>query len=63
MEWTAAFASSLLFGLIHLNVLQAIFAFALGLVLCYAYERSGSIWTPIFLHTFINAMAFSISAA
>jgi len=43
-----------------LYVLQYIPA---SLGLCYAYERSGSIWTPIFLHTFINAMAFSISAA
>ena len=36
----AAFASSLIFGLIHLNVLQTLFAFCLGLVLCRAYEKS-----------------------
>ncbi len=52
----AAFASSLLFGLIHLNVLQAIFAFALGLVLCYAYERSGRLIFPMILHFLNNSL-------
>lgn len=49
----AAFASSLLFGLIHLNILQALFAFCMGLVLCFAYEKTGKLIYSMLLH-FIN---------
>lgn len=31
-----------------------------GVALAYAYERSGSIFTPIALHLFINSMAFLV---
>lgn len=31
-----------------------------SVALCYCYERSGSIWTPILLHTLLNVMAFSV---
>ena len=31
-----------------------------SLALCWCYERTGSIWTPIFLHMLINAMAFRV---
>ena len=30
-----------------------------SIALCRCYERSGSIWTPIFLHTFINGMGYT----
>jgi membrane protease YdiL (CAAX protease family) len=28
-----------------------------GLALCWAYDRTGSIWSPVFLHALINAMS------
>lgn len=31
-----------------------------SLALCWCYERTGSIWTPVFLHMLINAMAFRV---
>ena len=34
--------------------------FPVSIALCRTYERSGSIWCPIVLHMFINAMGFSI---
>lgn len=49
----AAFSSSLLFGLIHLNILQFLFAFCMGLVLCHIYERTGKLRYAMLLH-FIN---------
>ena len=49
----AAISSSLIFGLIHLNILQFLFAFAMGLVLCHIYERSGKLRYAMLLH-FIN---------
>ena len=33
-----------------------------GYVLAWSYERSGSIWTPIFLHTAINAVTLLLQA-
>ena len=30
-----------------------------GIALCWCYERSGSIWTPIFLHMLINGLSFA----
>ena len=30
-----------------------------SIALCYAYERSGSVWTSVFLHMFINAMGYT----
>lgn len=49
----AALASSLIFGLIHLNFLQLFFAFLLGLVLCRVYERTGRMRYVMLLH-FLN---------
>ncbi len=49
----AALASSLIFGLIHLNFLQLFFAFLLGLVLCWVYERTGRLRYVMLLH-FLN---------
>lgn len=50
--------SSILFGLIHLNPLTIVFAFALGCVLGYAYLKTKSIVVPIVLHSFSNFLAF-----
>lgn len=64
----AALASSLVFGLIHLNVLQLLFAFAMGLILCQVYERSGKLRYAMLLHLLNNLLmvlttAFAVDAA
>ena len=43
-----------LFGLFHLNWIQGIYAFALGIVLGYVCERGGSIYYSIGLHLLFN---------
>ena len=60
--------STILFALLHI-VAFLFFAFSpdlfivmllyipAGIALCWAYERSGSIWTPIALHAFMNLVA------
>ena len=53
---TAAVAilwSAFLFGVIHLNLWQAIPAFVIGCLLGWVYYRTHSIWATIFLH-FVN---------
>lgn len=61
-------ASAGLFALYHvwqyaaaygdpLYLLMAIEYIPPGIALCWAYERTGSIWSPVFLHALINAMS------
>jgi membrane protease YdiL (CAAX protease family) len=54
--WAAMISSALVFAAIHQNppALPAYFLLACGLTL--AYERTGSIWTPIAMHVLFNAI-------
>jgi uncharacterized protein len=47
--------SGLLFALLHYNLLSLVPLFILGVVLAYAYERTGSIKVPILIHAIFNA--------
>lgn len=40
-----------------LYLLMAIEYIPAGVALCWAYERTGSIWSPVFLHGLVNAMS------
>ncbi|MCP5537126.1 MAG: CPBP family intramembrane metalloprotease [Akkermansiaceae bacterium] len=51
----AAILSSLLFGVVHFNVMAFVPLVFLALVLVLAYELSGSIWAPISIHALFNA--------
>jgi len=51
----AVLASSLLFGTIHQNLAAFPVLALLGCVLCFSYEASGSVRTPIILHALFNA--------
>lgn len=46
--------SALVFGLYHLNVVQAVYAFALGLFFVWVYERYDSLWAPCIAHMSAN---------
>ncbi len=59
----AALLSGVFFGSIHLttgNVAVGVQLSVLGIVLAYLYERSGSLWSPIALHTINNGLAFLV---
>ena len=49
--------SALIFGLIHGNLVQFIYAFILGALFAYLYELLGIIWVPICLHITANLVA------
>jgi len=51
---TAILISSLLFALMHQNVQQFFFAFVAGIFLGVLYEKTGSIWPGVLLHTLNN---------
>lgn len=54
----AVVVAALLFGLYHGNFLQAVYAFALGLLMIYVYERFRTLLAPILFH--IGANVFGI---
>jgi len=54
--WTAILISSGFFSMVHGNVPHWPALFLLGVCLGYAYEKSGSLFRPIFIHAFFNAI-------
>lgn len=52
--WAANLLQAALFGVFHLNVIQGLYAFCIGLVLGYVCKRGGSIYLSIFLHILFN---------
>ncbi len=55
--WLAITFSSGLFVLMHQDRGHWPALFVLGLCMGYAYEKSGSLWRPIFIHSIFNATA------
>ena len=53
-ERTAALVSSLAFALFHFNLTQALYAFAVGLLLSYTALKAGGIAQSALLHSLIN---------
>ena len=53
-EKAAAMLSAVTFGLLHQNLFQFFYAFALGLVFAYIYLRTGRLRYTAILHTIIN---------
>ena len=52
--WYSALWSALLFSFIHSNTTQMIYAFLLGVLLSYLYEKFGSFRAPVVLHILLN---------
>jgi len=53
--WVAILISSGLFAAVHAETSHWPAMFVLGIGLGYAYEKSGSLFRPIFIHSFFNA--------
>lgn len=54
---TAMLAASLFFGIYHRNVLQAVYAFLIGILLIYVYETFETIAAPVVFHIAANAVS------
>ncbi|MHC4619404.1 MAG: lysostaphin resistance A-like protein [Planctomycetota bacterium] len=61
MPWLSIVLSSLLFAAVHANAGHWPALFVLAVCMGYAYEKSGSLLRPIFIHSFFNAV--NITAA
>lgn len=55
--WLAIVISSVLFTMTHANAGHWPALFVLGVCLGYSYEKSGSLFRPIFIHAFFNAIS------
>jgi len=55
--WLAIVISSVLFTMTHDNTGHWPALFVLGICLGYSYEKSGSLFRPIFIHSFFNAIS------
>lgn len=56
-KWPAVILSAFVFGLMHLNPAQSIFAFGFGIFAGYAYLSTGSIWFSALIHMVNNALS------
>ena len=57
----AMILSAALFGIYHLNVVQAVYAFFLGLFFVWLYERYDSLWASILGHISANLFVILLS--
>lgn len=56
--FAANIIQAVIFGIYHMNIVQGIYAFVLGLVLGYVAIKFKTIMAPIVLHMIVNASAF-----
>lgn len=54
--WLANVLQALMFGIMHLNLVQGVYAFLLGMVLGWVYQKFQSLYASIWLHICINGM-------
>lgn len=59
----AAIGSSLLFGVMHGNIIQMVYGFILGMFLAFIYNKYGSLKAPILLHVTVNLISLFLTEA
>ena len=57
----AAIFSSVIFGLYHGSLLQGIYAFVLGWLIVYAYQKSGTFFVPVLMHVVSNLIGIGLN--
>lgn len=57
----SAVISSLIFAVYHMNMVQGIYAFIMGMLICTLYHRDHRIAVPIFVHTGANLAVWLLS--
>ncbi|MCP4453666.1 MAG: CPBP family intramembrane metalloprotease [Planctomycetes bacterium] len=55
--WLSVILTSVLFATVHENYAHWPALFVLSLGMGYAYEKSGSLWQPLFMHAMFNGMS------
>lgn len=60
-RWIAIIVSALVFGAVHGNIVQFLYAALLGVAFAYLYDRSGDILIPVIAHASANVFALTAS--
>ena len=55
--WPAIVMTSVLFAMVHGNPTHWPALFVLSVAMGYAYEKSGSLWQPLFIHAMFNGLS------
>jgi len=55
-SWFASLFTGVLFGVVHMNLLGLPVLALMGVALAVLYERTGSLWVPVFCHMAFNGM-------
>jgi hypothetical protein len=58
---TSAIVSAALFGVYHMNILQAVYGFIMGLIFAYSYAAFRRFAVPFAMHSLTNILIFTIS--
>ena len=53
-KMTAIILTSIIFGIVHSNIINSIYAFGVGFILIYLYEKYKTLKAPILMHIFLN---------
>lgn len=56
--WLANLLQAALFGIFHMNLIQGIYAFALGLIMGWIYKSFHSLYASMLFHVVFNGLAF-----
>lgn len=52
--WKAMWYTGILFGIMHMNLNQAAYAFAVGVIMVLLVEATGSLWSSVLYHIIFN---------
>ena len=55
--YPAVICSALIFGLVHVNLVQFLYAAVLGCLLAFLYEKTGFFYVPVLGHIAANTVA------
>ena len=61
--WPAAIVSSVLFGIYHMNLIQGIYAFLFGIIICILYDRYNHLAAAVLVHFGANLLSVILSYA
>lgn len=56
--YAANLMQAVLFGIYHWDIIQGIYAFGIGLILGYLYEKTRTLCAPVLVHMMINGSGF-----
>lgn len=58
--YAANLIQAVVFGIYHWDIIQGIYAFGIGLILGYIFEKTRTLYAPILVHMMINGSGFLI---